>query len=363
MTALTQFHGAWRVRPADETFESLWALGAAQRHFQESAEEFTISSKDVRVQADENDLYEGLSVMNGNAKLVIPTHWALGQLSSLAKAPAQYIRRLPAALIADNLNWNFRHDREVSSLKLLSGLNRHDVPELRAATGPDYGRVWNTEIVDLLIDLFGDGVSGQWIHAGKGKNSTLFGSDRDVWIFLVDEEAVIEIPNRRNGQPGTMKRGLVVSNSEVGSGSLYVAAFGLDGVCMNRTIFGICHLHETRIRHTVTAPGRWRDEIVPLLQAFAQSEPTGIAETIENARKAKLDRDVDEFLTSRFGQKLEWAKSVQEIHEAEEGRPIETLWDASVAVTAKARSIPHQDTRVALERQAGKLLDLVAVPA
>jgi hypothetical protein len=38
----------------------------------------------------------------------------------------------------------------------------------------------------------------------------------------------------------------------------------------------------------------------------------------------------------------------------------ETLWDAVTAVTAHARSIGHQDTRVAMERIGGKLLDLVA---
>jgi hypothetical protein len=32
------------------------------------------------------------------------------------------------------------------------------------------------------------------------------------------------------------------------------------------------------------------------------------------------------------------------------------LWDATTAATAYARTIPHQDARVALERQAGELL-------
>ena len=43
-------------------------------------------------------------------------------------------------------------------------------------------------------------------------------------------------------------------------------------------------------------------------------------------------------------------------HELEEGRPIETRWDAVVAATAVARGIEHQDERVALERRAGDLL-------
>ena len=40
----------------------------------------------------------------------------------------------------------------------------------------------------------------------------------------------------------------------------------------------------------------------------------------------------------------------------DEDRPIENLWDAATGITAYARSIQYQDERVALERQAGKVL-------
>jgi hypothetical protein len=44
------------------------------------------------------------------------------------------------------------------------------------------------------------------------------------------------------------------------------------------------------------------------------------------------------------------------VHELEEGRPIETRWDAITGATAYAKAIPHQDTRVEFERVAGGLL-------
>ena len=43
---------------------------------------------------------------------------------------------------------------------------------------------------------------------------------------------------------------------------------------------------------------------------------------------------------------------------ADAQRPIETLWDATVAVTAYARGIQHQDERVRFEREGGKILSL-----
>jgi hypothetical protein len=33
--------------------------------------------------------------------------------------------------------------------------------------GPNYGRVWNVEVVEMLIDKFGDGISGDWRVPGE----------------------------------------------------------------------------------------------------------------------------------------------------------------------------------------------------
>jgi hypothetical protein len=47
---------------------------------------------------------------------------------------------------------------------------------------------------------------------------------------------------------------------------------------------------------------------------------------------------------------------IKTIHQVEEERPIETLWDVTVAATAHARSIPNNDKRLEIERTAGALL-------
>jgi hypothetical protein len=70
------------------------------------------------------------------------------------------------------------------------------------------------DVVDALVDRFGDGVSGSWRVPGefgnrvavtKG-NTTLFASDRDMFVFLADEENRIELPNRRAGRMGSFAR-------------------------------------------------------------------------------------------------------------------------------------------------------------
>ena len=96
----------------------------------------------------------------------------------------------------------------------------------------------------------------------------------------------------------------------------------------------------------------------PALLTYANSSAKGITDTIKLAREARIADKLDEFLKTRFGaSKVEPIKAV---HVLEEGRPIETVWDATVAATAYARSIKWQDDRVAVERIAGNMLKLAA---
>jgi hypothetical protein len=77
---------------------------------------------------------------------------------------------------------------------------------------------------------------------------------------------------------------------------------------------------------------------------------------LRDAQAAKLDK-VDQFLANRFGPKI--AQRIQAAHLADEGRPIESVWDAVTGATAYAREIPWTSDRVDLEEKAGALLDLV----
>lgn len=189
-------------------------------------------------------------------------------------------------------------------------------------------------------------------------NTTIYGSDRDIFIFLADEQNRIEMPNRRNGQPGSLARGFFVWNSEVGSQSIGAAFFLFDYVCMNRIVWGVQDFKEIRLRHTKSAPDRWLEEISPVLMEYSNASAAPIEQTIREAQRKRVDDDLDAFLRNRFT--TAEAKAIQAAHEREEGRPIETIWDAVTGATALAKTIEHQDARVDLERKGGKLLDLVS---
>ena len=75
------------------------------------------------------------------------------------------------------------------------------------------------------------------------------------------------------------------------------------------------------------------------------------------ARKARIE-NVDEFLSKRFTKSK--ASAIKAAHMNDEGRPIETLWDAATGVTAYARGVSYQDERVELEREGGRILDMAS---
>jgi Domain of unknown function (DUF932) len=356
MTTLTQASRQWMSRPHDERFLSLYEMADRMQSLRERSHNEILSIKRIEIQPDSD--HRGLLVNS-----VEPTHHAFSQLCTLASpgaSPAGYFRDsgLPAEVIADCLNWNLRFGNKTEAAFLATD------DELRAVTGPNYGRIWNADIVDMLMQRFGDGVSGDWRVPGifgkrvevDRQNTTLYASDRDMFVFLADEERRIEVPARRDRQPGSLARGFFVWNSEVGDKTLGAAFFLFDYVCSNRMVWGADQYTEVRIRHTKGAPDRWLDETVPVLTEFAQASAKPIQQAIEQAREKKLADDLDQFLANRFGRRM--VEPIKAVHLEEEGRPIETVWDATVAATAHARSIPNTDKRVEIERAAGELLKL-----
>jgi hypothetical protein len=266
MTTLMQASRQWATRPADERFLSLLELQAFTHRQLDNSRSSVFSSRKLEVLPDETDpKMRGLLVGNPDGTVAAPTHWSFGQLCTLAAtpSPASYFRdsKLPSPIIADCLNFNLRFTRDVEDVGVL--ITRQDAEaELRAATGPRYGRIWNAHVADALVERFGDGVSGHWRVPGEfgnrvqvdNNNTTLYASDRNMFVFLADEDRRIEIPGRRNGRPGSLARGFFVWNSEVGDTTLGVGFFLFDYVCCNRIVWGADQYAEVRIRHTARRP-------------------------------------------------------------------------------------------------------------
>ncbi len=358
---LMQASNQWATRPDDQRFTSLLALDEHCQHAREHSAGRVLSSRALTALPAPGTI-NGLQLAGPNGQPAEVSHWAFGQLAQRAGAPAGYLRTLPAPLVADNLNFGLRFNREVEDMGVL--LYKNGGPtEVRAVTGPSYGRVWNSTITRALVEQFGDGITGAFRVPGEfGRavevtkaNTTLYASDRDMFVFLADEQNRIEIPNRRDGRAGSLARGFFVWNSEVGSTTFGIASFLFDYVCCNRIVWGAQEYKEIKIRHTASAPDKWIEQVAPALEDYSRSSTTSIVQTIGRAQAQKVDK-IEEFLRNRFTKSE--AVAIQAAHVEDEGRPIETLWDASTGVTAYARGIKYQNERVDLERKAGLILDM-----
>jgi hypothetical protein len=362
----------WFSRPDDERYLSLTDLHDAVRRRADRAQARTVESRAVRVEAARDNAERLTLSVPGRDEPVAPTHWSFGQLCGLVGAPSSYMRQLPAALAGINLQHGLLSHRA----ELVKTLEADDGRiELRAVTGPDYGRIWDHELVAAVMKIAGNGTGDtRWKVPGvldwntmthnpfvdiTKDTTTLYASDRDVFLFLVDDTHPIEAGRLPDGSPDLYFRGFYCWNSEVGSKTLGIASFYLRAVCMNRNLWGVENFEQITIRHSKFAGQRFAHEATPALASFADSSPAPFIAGIKAARErivARNDEDRDGFLRKRGFSKSETAKIVETVLQ-EEGRPPESLFDFVQGITALARGKTHQDARLELEGKAKRLLE------
>jgi hypothetical protein len=307
--------GCPRKRPDDERFLSLDALARMVRGRAERSRTRVVECALIHVEASRTDS-ERLSLMLPGAEApVAPTHWSFGQLATLVGAPSAYLRQLPAALAGINLQYGLTSHRaeQIKTMEI-----EDDRVELRAVTGPDYGRIFDHELVEAVQRIAGNGTGDtRWKVPGvldwstgtynprvdiTRDTTTLYASDRDVFLFLVDDLNPIEAGKLADGSPDLFFRGFYCWNSEVGAKTLGMASFYLRAVCQNRNLWGVEDFEEITIRHSKHAASRFAHEAAPALMNFANSSPMPFLGGIKAARErvvAQSDEDRTDFLRKR----------------------------------------------------------------
>lgn len=365
----------WFNRPDDERYLSLSELMAAVKGRADRSRTRTVESAAVRVEASRDDAERLDLVLPGSDLALAPTHWSFGQLAALVGAPAAYLRQLPAPLAGINLQYGLTSHRaeQVKTLETMDGR-----VELRAVTGPDYGRIYDHELVAAVQRIAGNGTGDtRWKVPGvldwstgvynplvdiSRDTTTLYASDRDVFLFLVDDLNPIEAGRLPDGSPDLYFRGFYCWNSEVGAKTLGIASFYLRAVCQNRNLWGVEDFEEITIRHSKFAASRFAHQAAPALTRFANSSPASFVSGVKAARErivARTDEDRTDFLRKRGFSKAETGRIIDVVL-AEEGHPPASIFDFVQGITAVARDKPHQDARLDFEARAKKLFDRAA---
>ncbi len=360
----------WWKRPDDQRYITLDALREAVAARRERSRDNVVALVEnlaVKVDDDGKDMviYDEKKGSRSGARL---TNYSFGQVSQFAGTPTAWLRKLGEQnmqeLVALNMNAGLA-SADRSDVKLL--LTRDDKPgsgtptQLRSANGPNYGRIWDVELVDAIRSKIGPEwkiPAASYATKDPKRASTLYASDRDVFIFLVDDSHPIEVPN----EPGhVMFRGFYAWNSETGSQSLGLATFLYDFVCDNRNIWNVRDFAELRIRHSAGAPQRFVEQAKPALQKYLEASTQQTVEVIARAQQFALGKDVKSvreklaergFTKGTINGALDYAERVP-------GNPL-SLWNIEQGLTAVARDVGHADARVDLEEKAGKLMAMVS---
>ncbi len=361
MTNIGTASHQWATRPDDQRYTSLAELKQAVMQRKRESWTATPTTGSLRVVPAEGgdigiQVYDGTK---GEERVLAPTNWSFNQLAQYAQAPAAYLRKLPAELTSINLQWGLERNPLRSDSLALAQSNGSN--HLRAMTSTSYGRIWDHEVVEAVEKVNPDGrwqiPAASYTTTNPKRATTLYASDRDVFIFLVDPNNPIEVGQEQ------LFRGFFTWNSEVGSAVFGLCTFLYRYVCDNRIIWGATDVKELRIRHTGGAPERFAYEGARYLKRYAEESSGGLIAGIKAAQNAVIplnrgkDETVQDWLQSRGFTKAQ-AKASVDAATAEEGAA-RTVWDVVQGVTAYARSIPHTDDRVQLEAKAGKLMEAV----
>lgn len=373
----------WASRPDDERFLSLEDLLAYTDSRRDRSDEFPnvpiIGNLDAKYVA-EGPLAGNLYTVSYGDSPAIFTNWSFSQYNSAIGGPdIRWLRDMPAPVAKMALNSSIEYRQRVdgnSTVKLLATPPNGDDPAiLRSVTGPEYGRIWDADIVRAIM-LINDRADGRWVVPGKiagggmadmytevsKQSTTLYASDRDFWSFLVDEQHPVEVEGE------TYFRGFIVSNSEVGDAKFNVLSFYLSKVCQNRTIWDAIGMKQFSIRHNSRAPRKFLESAIPAIAAFSNASTAGVVEHITKAKHTTVAQDIagaEKFLREQGFSQAEskviplLAERAQDIGSS--GDPT-TIWDLLAGSTAYAREFAHADSRVAFEqRSAAALTKFVSV--
>lgn len=376
---LTEASYQWANRPADERFSTLNDLYINCFTAANNATTSDVKLEQVEVIDENGDLQ--LATPTGKLKF---NNWSFSQFSARLGAPASYLTTLPSKMAAEALNYGLSKNKDLDSQIYFD----NTTSVARAITSQSYARILNYDVVKAIMDLPGKWVVPPARPALPGQPGSriateadcvgsnhpslaikpgdliapagLYGSDRDMFAFLVDPETQID-----DGSDGGLSRGFFVRNSEVGNATFELVTFLYRYICGNHIVWGAEKVTRVSIKHIgKMARERAFDKMRESLKLYREASSVKDAAVIKAARTMELGATYDELLENVFGKRgLLQKKQVKAAYDKAnefadtDGSP-RSIWGFANGVTRLSQDSPYTDERTALDRASGKIMDL-----
>lgn len=363
-------------------------MGEAVRDMRQRSKEAVLPVARVKADTYAEDGKPDDLVLRGKHNPIRLTHWSMGQLAAYADAPAGYLRTLPTRLAADCINAGLAKYHGDDTQLLIS--NNENGPTLRAMT-TSYSRLWDEEVIRALRPAVDRGwmvppgrpavddprarpatpadiVPGQEGFGLSVKVGDMiapagcYASDRDMFVLMVNPNRTIDV---HSGD--SLMRGVIVSNSEVGSGAFKVTAFYLESVCSNHILWYVSNVQTVRVVHR----GRnFRNgitgRVLESVRALDHDDTSKERAMLAAARSHVLGKNREEVVAKLAGMKslglsqkiIDVSYTVAVRHADDAKASPNTAWGMVHGLTRVSQSTSHTDERMKVDAAAGKLLQL-----
>src|SRR5205085_4253552 len=340
-------------------YASVHALYEAARARRQQLEERTIETGEFRTEAVDDDL----AFRESSGRTANLTHWSFGQLATIAGAPPNYLRSLPASIASSAINYGLSRIERAQHQLFVADTAPWTV---HAVTSPRYARVHHDELASRVLDLMAQHPAWHLPLAYKDGEygaervpSGAYLGDRDMFLFLVDGNRDLDDPSDRT--EAGLFRGFIPRNSDVGAAALTLDLFLFRAVCANHLIWGFLHVAGFRRRHVgASIQEAWTTSLEGVraaLDADTAHDRTVLlratARELGGTRDAVLDAVVQ-----RLDLSQKQAAEAYTLAEAHEPNP-RSVWGYAQGLTRLSQRTPWQDGRFALDRAAGRLIATV----
>ena len=384
----------WMNRPDDERFWSLEELAANAKRAKEQAREVMKKLSGLSFQPTEDGGFEVCSDTGAKAYI---SNLAFGQMATRLEYPVSGIAgKLNSDLACQVLEYRKKQilagnpDEEVNIL-----LDCGEDVTIRSVTSDKYARFHDVDVLPFAFRLQAEGWKvppGRPVNEGSARTRTateqdcirgngggglsirpgdliapsgLYRGDRDMFIFMVNDQNVVD-----DGGGNALLEGIMIRNSEVGVANFSTTRFICQAVCGNHIIWGAEKVVNVRYRHIGQAVERIHQSMRDMLLDTKPRDWTKELGVIKWMRTHVLGDSRDSVVEAVYGfRQNALTKSVLEAayDNAEQwvnvdGEP-STWYGFANALTRYSQTLGNADKRYAIDDAAANLFERAAKEA
>lgn len=378
---LSEAHNEWATRPADQRFWNLSDLHNRMLQYKNDARVVEVNTQKLTVEARG---IKGL-VLRGENSAADFTFGSFGQLCGLTGLPAGLMRDMPAALVAQNMNWGLK-ERDTADMATRCLVDTR-MKAVRGFSSATYGRIWNSDITGRLLPLLEQGWRGAPARpSGIGDEMSRLATEKDVlenvmpglgikvgdmiapagfygdadkmFVFMVNERNTVKAGNV------DLCKGFFISNAESPGQAEKITTFLYSNVCSNHIVWDAQQIIRSKVVHKGNAEGRaWRN-LYHELNVYANQSVADMEGKINAAQNKEVGKDKTEIVDNLYKLKIETRGALGDAYEEAIQHPEDgqtsprSVWGMVQGFTRLSQKQRYIERRVDMDRAASKILAL-----